>query len=80
MTFDPHDGSASLRDPDLMTLTQTAKFLRVRPTDVMTAVREGEIPVHRVGQRLWFSRGEVIQSMQNTRRHDENTPPDGGPS
>ena len=76
MDFAPHGGSGDLFDSDLMTLTQTAKFLRVQPTDVMTAVREGDIPVHRVGQRLWFSRAEVVQSMQNARRRDDDSAPE----
>lgn len=69
MTFDQYGDPGNPVDPDLMTLSQTATFLRVRPTDVMAAVRDGDIPVHRVGQRLWFSRAEVVQSMQNARRH-----------
>ncbi len=76
MSFDSYGDPGNPVDPDLMTVTQTAKFLRVRPTDVMTAVHEGDNPVHRVGQRLWFSCAEVIQSMQNARRHDHHSDED----
>ena len=76
MTFDPYGGSGDLHDPDLMTLTQAAKFLRVRPTDLMSAVREGEIPVHQVGRRFWFSRAEVIQSDAQRRRREHESDED----
>jgi excisionase family DNA binding protein len=76
MSYDPYDGSGDLHDPDLMTLTQAAKFLRVRPTDLMSAVREGEIPVHQAGQRFWFSRAEVIQAMRNARRREHESDED----
>jgi excisionase family DNA binding protein len=77
LTFDTNGGSGSpIDDPDLMTLTKIAKFLRVRPTDVMAAVRDGEIPVHQVGRRLWFSRAEVTQAMHNARPRDDGSDQD----
>lgn len=53
------------RDPDLMTLSQAATFLRVRPTELMGAARSGDVPCHQGQNRLWFSRAELIQRMQN---------------
>ncbi len=76
MTIDPNDGSADLTDADLMTLSQAAKFLRVRPTDLMSAVRAGELPAHQDGRRLWFSRAEVIQAMHNARHWEHETDED----
>ena len=62
-------------DPDLMTLSQAAKFLRVRPTDLMWAVKSGELPYHQQRGRLWFSRAELLQSLAtpspSARRSDE---------
>jgi excisionase family DNA binding protein len=76
LTFDLYGDSGDLGDPDLMTLTQAAKFLRVRPTDLMSAVREGEIPVHQDGRRFWFSRAEVIKAMNNARRREHESDED----
>lgn len=53
------------RDPDLMTLSQAATFLRVRPTELMGAARSGDVPCHQGQDRLWFSRAELFQLMQN---------------
>lgn len=58
------DGSAEPRDPDLMTLSQAATFLRVRPTDLMTAIRDGEVPFYRQRGRLWFSRSELVERLR----------------
>lgn len=53
-----------VNDPDLMTLTQAAKFLRVRPTALMASVRTGEVPFYRRRGRLWFSRSELFARME----------------
>ena len=67
--------------PDLMTLSQAATFLRVRPTDLMAAVKLGEVPFHQREGRLWFSRGELFQRMQNPRADRIlGQQPDGGVS
>lgn len=62
-----------------MTLSQAATSLRVRPADLMTAVKLGEVRFqHRKG-RLWFSRGELFQCMQNPRADwTLGQQPDGG--
>ena len=56
--------SSAHRDPDLMTLTQAAAFLRVRPTDLMTAVRNGEVPFYRQRSSIWFSRSELVDRLR----------------
>ena len=59
------DGTSSAHhDPDLMTLTQAATFLRVRPTELMTAVRNGEVPFYRQRSRIWFSRSELVDRLR----------------
>jgi len=56
--------SSAHHDPDLMTLTQAATFLRVRPTELMSAVRNGEVPFYRQRSRLWFSRSELVERLR----------------
>ncbi len=59
------DGPSSAHhDPDLMTLTQAATFLRVRPTELMAAVRNGEVPFYRRRGRIWFSRSELVERLR----------------
>lgn len=64
-------------DPDLMTLSQAAKFLRVRPTDMMSAVKSGELPYHQQRGRLWFSRAELLQSLATPSPSATKRPPHG---
>ena len=56
--------SSAHHDPDLMTLTQAATFLRVRPTELMSAVRNGEVPFYRQRSRIWFSRSELVDRLR----------------
>ena len=69
------DGPRSAHhDPDLMTLTQAATFLRVRPTELMAAVRNGEVPFYRQRGRLWFSRSELVERLRrgaSPTRHED---------
>ncbi len=51
-------------DEDRMTLTQAAKLLRVRPTELMAAVRAGEIPFYEQRGRVWFSQSELFERMR----------------
>lgn len=60
-----------------MTLSQAATFLRVRPTELMGAARSGDVPYHQGQDRLWFSRAELFQCMQNPRRSDPARPGQG---
>lgn len=50
-------------DPDLITLSQAAAFLRVRPTELMGAIRNGEVPIYQRRGRIWFSRSELVERM-----------------
>lgn len=68
---------SAARCPDMMTLSQAAAFLRVRPTELVAAARLGEVPFHQREGRLWFSRAELFQRMQNPRA-DRSAEP--GPS
>jgi len=68
---------SGVRCPDLMTLSQAAAFLRVRPAELVAAARLGEVPFHQREGRLWFSRAELFQRMQNPRA-DRSAEP--GPS
>lgn len=62
------------RDPDLLTLSQAAAFLRVGPNELMAAVRLGEVPFYRRRGRIWFSRSELLDRMRRgqpwTRSHE----------
>lgn len=51
-------------DPDLMTITQAAVFLRLTPTELMAATRAGEVPYYEQRGRLWFSRSELFDRMR----------------
>lgn len=53
------------QDEDLMTVTQAAKFLRVRPAELMTAVNAGEVPHYRLLGRLWFSRSQLFEQLRH---------------
>lgn len=51
-------------NPDLITLTQAAAFLRVGPAELMTAIRDGEVPYYRRRGRIWFSRSELLDRLR----------------
>ena len=71
------DRSAESKDRDLMTLSQAASFLRVRPTDLMGAARSGSVPYHQGEDGLRFSRAELFQRMHNPGRNDLPRPGHG---
>lgn len=44
---------------NLLTVREAAEFLRTTPEGVYKLVQRAQIPVHRLGRRLLFSRPEL---------------------
>jgi len=51
----------------LLTLKETAEFLRLHPKTVERWAREGKIPFYRVGSRVLFQRSDVLQWLGERR-------------
>lgn len=51
-----------------MTPKQLADFLQVNPETIRRKVRRGELPFFRVGNRIRFLPGEVIQTLAVKRK------------
>jgi excisionase family DNA binding protein len=49
---------------EVMTVAETAQFLRVSPKTVRAWVRQGQLPCARMGRRLRFRRTAVLEWMQ----------------
>ena len=56
-------------EPDrVMFLAEAAEFLKLKESTLYSKVSKGEVPVHKRGTRLTFSRNELIQwSLSGTR-------------
>jgi hypothetical protein len=50
---------------DLLTVAQAAAFLRVRPADLMAAVRARDVPFHVRRHTVLFCRSELLARMQH---------------
>jgi excisionase family DNA binding protein len=51
----------------LLTLAETAQHLRRHPKTVERWAREGKIPYYRIGGRVMFDRGDVLQWVAERR-------------
>lgn len=58
---------AKTRDIEVLTATQVAKILGVNPKTVYEAARNNQIPHRRLGRRLIFERGVVLEWLQQAR-------------
>ena len=54
--------------PDLMGVSETAKFLKVAPQTVYQKVSNREIPFSKKGKRLYFSRAELRHWIASGRK------------
>ncbi len=54
--------------PDVMTVEEVAKFLRVNKKTVYDAAKRGDIPAKKIGRVYRFSRMAVLQSLQGQGR------------
>ena len=59
--------STKPRQLDLLTLAETAQLLRHHPKTVERWAREGRIPCYRIGVRVMFDRGDVLQWLAERR-------------
>ena len=48
---------------EIMDVTELAHFLKIAPRSVYNLVKDGKIPVLKVGSKFRFSRQGVIQAM-----------------
>ena len=49
------------RSPELMTIDEVSKFLRVHRSTVYRLVRNGELPAFKVGDQWRFNKSQVDQ-------------------
>lgn len=60
----PPGASAEL---EILTADEVARLLGVDRKTVYTAARQGEIPHRRIGRRLLFERGSIVQWLRQGR-------------
>lgn len=56
--FDPNDFNVALAEP-LLSATEAARLLSVRPSWVHAAARSGELPCVRLGKHVRFLRSDL---------------------
>ncbi len=61
--------------PEIMTITETSKYLRIAHSSLYKLAQEGKIPCQKVG-RHWRFRKEAIDRWLETMQHS-NTSLDG---
>jgi excisionase family DNA binding protein len=59
-------------NPELLTVPETARLLRVTPETVRRLARRGELPAIRVGTQLRFDRDVLTAPLQRTSRRGAN--------
>jgi hypothetical protein len=65
-SFIPHFGDGTLNSSELLTLTQLAHRLSLRPRTVQIWVRHGRIPVLRITPKvLRFEWDQVLEALRN---------------
>lgn len=51
-------------EPEIMTITEAAAFLRLNPRTLYSLAQRGEIPAQKLGNRWRFSRSALLQWMK----------------
>ena len=71
------DDEAAPHFPDIMTVEQVAAYLQLHPQVVYRHVREGKIPVSKIGQTLRFPKAVIDKWLEDEaakeRRNDPAT-------
>ncbi|MFT4534658.1 MAG: excisionase family DNA binding protein [Saprospiraceae bacterium] len=52
----------------LLTVRETAKFLKIADSTIYSKVSKGELPVMKRGKRLYFSTSELMQYIKEGRK------------
>ena len=50
-------------DDELLTRTETAKFLKVELTTLWSWTKKGKITAYGIGNRVYYKRGEIMKSL-----------------
>lgn len=57
--------SESFIDDDIMTIDETAKLIKLAKSSVYGLVHQKKIPFNKVGKKLYFSKAEILQWINN---------------
>lgn len=57
--------SESFIDNDIMTIDEAAKLIKLAKSSVYGLVHQKKIPFNKVGKKLYFSKAEILQWINN---------------
>ena len=64
----PKQDEATKQSEQLLTVRETAKFLKLADSTIYSKVSKGELPVMKRGKRLYFSTSELMQYIKEGRK------------
>jgi excisionase family DNA binding protein len=68
LKHDPKEQGEQPETDELLTVQDTAKFLRLSVSTVYTLISKGELPVMKRSKRCYFSKVELINYLKQGRR------------
>jgi len=63
------NGASDPDDRDILTRTEIARLFRVTLPTIHAWMNSGILPFHRMGGRVYFKKGEVLQAMKSAKIH-----------